>query len=808
MKKLIWSALRRAMPFVPAGLKRAIKSSAPDSIVRIFAGRAGYQGTAPNKTQTPDWQDLFNARLASNEVQVQNIWTELKSSPTKSKEPVDFGILGLFWAGRMFNDLEPYHQLASYYVTTTPKNSIAKLNRIADALITVGITHIEPYEKWLLELQGINEGLFQRIAICLLDSKDEAISAAALARLKAITSAAPNKPTAALNRLVTYSSQFETIIEHEMLSARKADATGHAWHKFMHMGLLLSREKLGQASVVAQSITVNREQLDAPFGADIARFYELMESFENKTENYDDRVKELDNIVYRIVNGIQSISDEHFQLVMAEFHYIERYVENLHRCERVQIQSGVALNPRNNGYIDTKQASVEYQLVRRLPQAITRESSKRKLHAKTIKSLLMHQNNQPPALDLFLESGDIDAFLKRFDYLAKIHGKVKWLERYQRIAVSLLQTQDDPDGLSLKPVSLASFIESDESEVIQSYDHAPITGNVLTNDQGVSDALSFTSAPLRIDVLKSAASIIDQDALQVGESVLTPSSFFTSRYPRASQSQLYATPEEVVYVSDIGQRTVRESVVILHHNDPAYTQNFYHQLMLVAGRIIWLAEHGHLESRKLVMPESTPSYVFEFLDLLGIPSSQMITVNEGERVSFDDAHVVSSIEIVSAEMLELIRKRAWEAAGVSADAKPTRKLLILRRGMNSRRCFQEPLLLQLASKLGFEEVRPEQFSILEQIRMFADAKAVVGLAGASFTNLAFARDNTAIVGISKNAIHSPTFVEMALALNQKWRWLVGPNIRHENYVGVISASYFLERSDIEDALDWVEKQMD
>lgn len=805
MKKLIKSTLRRAMPFVPIGLKRAIKNLAPDYVVRIFAGRVGGQGTAHNSIQAHSWQKLLNARLASDEVQAQKIWVRMKSSSTKLKEPADIGILSMFWAGRLFGDFEPYHQLASYYVTTTSLDSIADLNRIASALTTVGIAHIEPYEKWLLGLENINANLLQKTAICLLDSKDADISTAALARLKALTNDSL-KQKSALNRLVTYSSQLETITEHEMLSARRADATDHPWHKFMHMRLLLSREKMIQANVVAQSITVTRKKLDTPFGSDISRFFELMETYETKKVNYAGRIKELDGIVGRLSNSILSMSDEHFRMIMAELHYIKRYVDALHRCYRVQIQSGVALNPGHNGYIDTKQASDEFQLVRRLPEAIIKESSKRQLHDRSIKSLLMHQNNQPPVLNLLIRNGDIGIFLERFDYLAKIHGEAEWLDRYQKIATSLRRSQDAPDDLRLKMVSLVSFIDSGGAEIVQSYKSAAINGDVLTNAPGVKGPLNFTSARLHFDVFKSSASIIDQDFLQIGDTLLTPSSFFTSRYPRTSASQLYATPEEVVYTVDMVQRTVNEPVVILHHNDPAYTRNYYHQLLLVAGRIIWLSEHGHLKSRKLVMPESTPSYIYEFLDLLGIQSSHMITVNEGERVSFEDAYIMPSIEIISAEMLKLIRKRAWKAAGISADTKPTKKLLILRRGMSSRRCFQEPLLIQLASKLGFEEVRPEQLSILEQIRMFADAKSVVGLAGASFTNLVFSRDGIPVVGISKNAIFSPTFVEMALALNQKWRWLVGPNIKHENYFGPISTSYFLEQSDIEEALSWTEEQ--
>ena len=88
------------------------------------------------------------------------------------------------------------------------------------------------------------------------------------------------------------------------------------------------------------------------------------------------------------------------------------------------------------------------------------------------------------------------------------------------------------------------------------------------------------------------------------------------------------------------------------------------------------------------------------------------------------------------------------------------------------------------------------------MRAFADARAIIALAGASLTNLAFTRENVPVVGVSKQEIYGLNFVELSVALGQKHRWLVGENHPLDMLTGHVSSAYYLDGDAIADAVAW------
>jgi capsular polysaccharide biosynthesis protein len=167
--------------------------------------------------------------------------------------------------------------------------------------------------------------------------------------------------------------------------------------------------------------------------------------------------------------------------------------------------------------------------------------------------------------------------------------------------------------------------------------------------------------------------------------------------------------------------------------------------------------------------------------------------------------MVSPIEFLAEEAVRTMRDLVWKNLKISANAIPTRKLIVLRRGQVNRRTFDEHALVEQAVNAGYEEVYPEKMNFEDQVRLFSEASSIIALSGASLTNLIFARDEIAVVGISKSAVYSPTFVEISLALRQKHCWLLGQNQKLDNYLGVISSSYSLNHDEIAVALEWLAK---
>ena len=91
------------------------------------------------------------------------------------------------------------------------------------------------------------------------------------------------------------------------------------------------------------------------------------------------------------------------------------------------------------------------------------------------------------------------------------------------------------------------------------------------------------------------------------------------------------------------------------------------------------------------------------------------------------------------------------------EIEPRRKIFISRRGAATRRVVNEPELFELCAARGFEMVEPEKFSLLDQVRLFAEAAMIVGPKGAALTNCMFCAPGTKTMVLSPADFPDPFF---------------------------------------------------
>lgn len=167
-----------------------------------------------------------------------------------------------------------------------------------------------------------------------------------------------------------------------------------------------------------------------------------------------------------------------------------------------------------------------------------------------------------------------------------------------------------------------------------------------------------------------------------------------------------------------------------------------HVFLPVNGYFHWLLEdlapvidviEAHPDAT-IVVPANPPRYVTDFLKLV---SNRVVYVEEPMAV--ESLILVAKIAGygLSPHPRDFAVLRRFFAKWMSDEA-PKRKLYLSRVG-ERRSPGNEPDLLRLAVDNGYEVFNGNGVDLLTQVSMFSSAKAILGVHGAAFTNLAFSR---------------------------------------------------------------------
>ena len=76
------------------------------------------------------------------------------------------------------------------------------------------------------------------------------------------------------------------------------------------------------------------------------------------------------------------------------------------------------------------------------------------------------------------------------------------------------------------------------------------------------------------------------------------------------------------------------------------------------------------------------------------------------------------------------------------------KIYIRREDANYRKILNEADLISKLRKQGFEIINPQHFDILEQMKIFSNAKMIVTPHGSNMSNIIFCKKGTKIIEIS------------------------------------------------------------
>jgi capsular polysaccharide biosynthesis protein len=162
-----------------------------------------------------------------------------------------------------------------------------------------------------------------------------------------------------------------------------------------------------------------------------------------------------------------------------------------------------------------------------------------------------------------------------------------------------------------------------------------------------------------------------------------------------------------------------------------WCQNYYHWMFDALPRLASLRAAG-MDALPLVVPHPPARFQRESLAHLGI-SRRRLTPFVNEHVAPQTliwASPPAHIGYPSPFVVRWLRR----ALGQGTPARG-RRLYVARSG--SRQLVNEDQVLELLRRHGFEAIRPERMALVEQIRAFEAAEAVVAPHGAGLTNIVF-----------------------------------------------------------------------
>ena len=125
-----------------------------------------------------------------------------------------------------------------------------------------------------------------------------------------------------------------------------------------------------------------------------------------------------------------------------------------------------------------------------------------------------------------------------------------------------------------------------------------------------------------------------------------------------------------------------------------------------------------------------------------------------------------------------------------------RLLYVTRRDARSRRIVNEEQIVKLLRRLGFEIVCPGELSFSEQIRLFAQARVIIGPHGAGLTNTVFAPQNATLIELfPENYINiNGCYWALANICSQTYAFLTGTSEGTDFHIDVDKLERLLEKA--------------
>lgn len=206
---------------------------------------------------------------------------------------------------------------------------------------------------------------------------------------------------------------------------------------------------------------------------------------------------------------------------------------------------------------------------------------------------------------------------------------------------------------------------------------------------------------------------------------------------------------------------------------PRY-RNYYHWTVETLPKLRVLDAFRRETGREptLLLPDDPPSWMLESFRLLG---GDEFPVRHARAPVYraDSTLVPAFVYTITAADYAWFTERTAGVRGTDTDTDTdrSRRIYVSRAGARERRVHNDAAVLDALGDYGFEPYRLEELPVAEQVRLFAEAEAVVGPHGAGLSNLVYSEDVAVVELFGSNV--KTNFARIAEAAGFEYHRLQG-----------------------------------
>ncbi|MBO0351090.1 DUF563 domain-containing protein [Phormidium pseudopriestleyi FRX01] len=207
---------------------------------------------------------------------------------------------------------------------------------------------------------------------------------------------------------------------------------------------------------------------------------------------------------------------------------------------------------------------------------------------------------------------------------------------------------------------------------------------------------------------------------------------------------------------------------------------YYHWMadLLPRLKLLKLAEIKLEEINFFVVNSCHLPFQQETLNLLGIPTHKIIVNSQNPHIKTPNLVVPSlpgDVGLMSPWTCQFLRESFLDKATAQGLQTPDR-IYISRRHASYRRILNEDETIARLSPYGFVPIVLESLSFLEQVALFANAKAIIAPHGAGLTNTLFCNPETQLIEIFSPDMVSVNYWVVSNIIGLDYSYLIGESL--------------------------------
>ncbi len=212
-----------------------------------------------------------------------------------------------------------------------------------------------------------------------------------------------------------------------------------------------------------------------------------------------------------------------------------------------------------------------------------------------------------------------------------------------------------------------------------------------------------------------------------------------------------------------------------------------HWLADILPRLILLDRAGYgLDQLIFLVPADVPDFALRLLDLIGIDTTRLHFLNGPVRprrlLMPTFPHNGLQFMGLAADGFRLLQARVSARHGRLESAGNPARILVSRQGYGSRPLKNRADFEALAEEFGFVRVAPQSLPLIEQLRLFGSAQAILGEYGSGLHNAIFSQAGTVVAAV-RGTLEHPAFLQSGIgdALQQPTGYIFGSCGDHVNH---------------------------